>query len=110
MPRVLSAPLPTSVFSSMSVLSLRQRASSPAAANARLNSTASSPTRSMITASAHEDSTPSTIFSHELQPRGEHLVADLPLAQRGVDAGRARRLARPHVVVADDAPAPDAVL
>lgn len=45
-------PLAISIFSSMSVLSLRQRASRPAAANARLKRTASLPTSSMMTASA----------------------------------------------------------
>ncbi len=70
MPRVLSAPLPASVFSSMSVLSRRQRASSPAAAKARLNSTASSPTRSMSTASGRALPTSLTIVSHDRQPSG----------------------------------------
>ena len=65
----------------------------------------------MITASGRERPTASDDRLPRPAAEGrEHLVADLPVAQLRVVAGRARRPARPHVVVADDAPAPDAVL
>ena len=72
-PRVLSAPLPASVFSSIRVLRRRQAPSSPAAAKARLNVTASLPTSSIRTASARERRTASSVAPQSLQPSGTNV-------------------------------------
>ncbi len=73
MPRVFSAPLPASVFSSIRVLRRRQAPSRPAAAKARLKVTASLPTSSISTASARERRTASTVEPQSLQPSGRNV-------------------------------------
>jgi hypothetical protein len=67
---VFSAPLPASVFSSISVLRRRQRVSRPSAANARLNVTASAPTRSINTASGRARLTSPSTPRQACQPSG----------------------------------------